>query len=216
MSPTTEISADSLSASCQTLPSPGMAKRSAWGTMIRRNSRRRGMPTERAASSSPRAIAWYAPRKISLWYAPEMIADRDRPGGERIDADEALGAQHVRERGQRLAAAEVEQVDHQQVRECRAAPSCRRRRASRSGPVALDPRPRDQRAEHAAERERGRRNRDRHQRRLQHQQAPAAGAEAHQLGVVDHAAALVGPARAIGARSRAAERMRWAALSAPA
>ena len=57
MSPTTEISPDSLSASCHTLPSPGIAKRSACGAMIRRNSRKRGMPTERAASSSPRAIA---------------------------------------------------------------------------------------------------------------------------------------------------------------
>ena len=66
VSPTTEISADSLSASCQTLPSPGMAKRNACGTMIRRNSSRRGMPTDRAASSSPRAIASNAPRKISL------------------------------------------------------------------------------------------------------------------------------------------------------
>jgi len=65
VSPTTEISADSFNASCQTLPSPGIAKRNVCGATMRRNSRRRDIPTARAASSSPFAIAPNAPRKTS-------------------------------------------------------------------------------------------------------------------------------------------------------
>ncbi len=57
VSPVTEISADSFSTCCHTLPMPGSAKRSARGAMIRRSINRRDMPTARAASISPPGMA---------------------------------------------------------------------------------------------------------------------------------------------------------------
>ena len=110
--PTTEISADSLSASCQTLPSPGMAKRNAWGTMIRRKSSRRGMPTERAASSSPRAIASIrAAKDLALIRARDDRRPRSR-----------------RRRTNSRRRSPWRQADAQP----RSAPRCRRNRAGRS------------------------------------------------------------------------------------
>ena len=64
--PVTEISAVSLSVSCQTLPRPGRAKRATCGNMIRRNSSQRGMPIAWAASIWPRGTASTAPRITSV------------------------------------------------------------------------------------------------------------------------------------------------------
>ena len=131
--PTTEISADSLSASCQTLPKPGNGEPQrlrdddpAEEQRPAHADRARGL--ELAAGDRVNA-----PRKTSLWYAPEMMPTAIAPGRERVDADESLGAEEVRERRQRLAPAEVEEIDHEEVRNSAQHRRRRRRRRVAAG-----------------------------------------------------------------------------------
>ena len=79
----TEISADSLSATCQTLPRPGSAKRSTCGIDDAAEHQRRFMPTLTAASSSPRDDREIRGAKHLGLIRAGNDADRERAGGER-------------------------------------------------------------------------------------------------------------------------------------
>ncbi|HEX2079865.1 MAG TPA: hypothetical protein VHG08_19265 [Longimicrobium sp.] len=75
----TETSAESLSVSCQTLPSPGRAKRATCGTRMRRKTSERCMPMALAASISPLGTERTAPRMTSVEYAPETMPTATMP-----------------------------------------------------------------------------------------------------------------------------------------
>src|ERR1700723_1279410 len=93
--PVTETSDESFSATCQRLPSPGIAKRSTCGAIMRRKMRKPLMPTLRAASSSPRAMARYAPR----------------------NTEEALEAERMAQTSEQPRTAEIDEIDDEQFRQ---------------------------------------------------------------------------------------------------
>ena len=187
--PVTEISDESLSATCQRLPSPGRAKRRTCGhDDAAKQQRPIHADADRGLELAARNGEIGGAKHFRLIGARDD-ADGERPSRKGRHADEALVTESVGRFGQKRRSAEIDEIDDEQFRQAPEQSGVGLPQAACKQP-SRKPRPGDEPADCGADEEAARRDEKRHRGAFKERQAPAALTEAEDRQIAHPGAPL--------------------------